>query len=308
MKDREHFLEPEVRDGVPVSAELKAVWKVLLDLLEILIHVCEKYGLHYALNGGSLLGAIRHRGFIPWDDDLDIQMPRKDFDRLIEVLPAELPTDVVLRTFENEPESAMAHLRLMNIGTTAIDIFFTNHKMCVAMGIHVDIEAIDGCPADEATRKRMIRKAGFIDGVVRHKYLRGKQTLKGKLQHWVAVVLYQILGRKRLFKWREDIFRNVDFEKEGLGATMAATYGFASHSLRKAEWFREYRDLPFEYLTVKVPRGAEQVLSQIYGPDWRTPRRNAGFHNDMLIDAHRKYTDVLQEQFGYPKEWLKNLP
>lgn len=308
MKDREHFLEPEVRDGVPVSAELKAVWKVLLDLLEILIRVCEKYDLHYAMDGGSLLGAMRHKGFIPWDDDLDVEMPRKDYDRLMEVLPAELPPGVVMRTFANEPESALAYLRLMDVNTTSIDSIYTDGKLCVAMGIRIDIAPIDGVPADEKKRQAMLRRAGFIAAIVRNRHRRGSRTLKEKLRHWSGCLLYALIGKKRLFKWREDIFRRVDFEKEGLGATMPANHGFASHSWRKAEWFREYREVPFEYLTVKVPVGAEHQLDQLYGKDWRTPKRHAGFHNDMLIDAHRNYKDVLVEKFGYHAEWLRKLP
>ena len=308
MTDREHFLEPEIRDGVPVSAELKAVWKVLLDLLEILIRVCEKYDLHYALDGGSLLGAIRHKGFIPWDDDLDVEMPRKDYDRLLEVLPAELPAGVVMRTFVNEPESAMAYMRLMDVNTTSIDTLYTNRKLRVAMGIRIDIAPIDGVPSDEKKRMDMVRKARFIAGIIRYKHQKDARTPSGKLRHWGGALLYALIGKKRLFKWREGIFRRVEFEKVGLGATMPANHRFATHSWRKAEWFSDYREVPFEYLTVKVPLGAEQQLDQLYGKDWRTPKRHAGFHNDMLIDAHRKYKDVLVEKFGYKVEALKDLP
>ncbi len=308
MTDRKHFLEPEVRDGVPVSAELKAVWKVLMDLLEILIRVCEKYDLHYAMDGGSLLGAMRHKGFIPWDDDMDIEMPRKDYDRLLEVLPAELPPGVVMRTFVNEPESAMAYMRIMDVNTTSIDTRYTDHKLRVAMGIRIDVAPIDGVPADENKRKAMVRKARFIRGIIRNRHSRGLRSLKDALSHFAGWVIYSVLGKKRLFKWRDGIFRSVDFENEGLGATMPANHEFASHSWRKAEWFSDYREVPFEYLMVKVPLGAEQQLDQLYGKDWRTPKRNAGFHNDMLVDAHWKYKDVLVEKYGYEMEWLKDLP
>ena len=78
--------------------------------------------------------------------------------------------------------------------------------------------------------------------------------------------------------------------------------------LALVEWFSSYREVPFEYLTVKVPLGAEAQLDQLYGKDWRTPKRHAGFHNDMLISAHRKYKDVLVEKFGYQMDWLRTLP
>ena len=80
---RENFLEPEIRDGVAVSAEMKAAWKVLLDMLEEFIRICEKYDLKYCLDGGTMLGAIRHKGFVPWDDDVDVSLPRADFQRFL---------------------------------------------------------------------------------------------------------------------------------------------------------------------------------------------------------------------------------
>ena len=94
----EHSPEPEARDGVRGGAELKAIWKVLLDILEGLIRVCRKYDLKYLMEGGSLRrGAIRHRGFISWDDGVDVVLPRKDYDRLIDVLPKELPEHYLCR-------------------------------------------------------------------------------------------------------------------------------------------------------------------------------------------------------------------
>jgi phosphorylcholine metabolism protein LicD len=213
-----------------------------------------------------------------------------------------------MRTFANEMEGWLAHLCLMNVNTTSIDTLYTDCKQRIAMGIRIDISPIDGMPASEEQRHRMLRKSRFIAGIVRNKCMRDAWNSLDKLRHLAGQVLYYLIGRKRLFAWRENIFRRVDFEKEGIGATMPANHGFAPHSWRKAEWFSDYRDVPFEYLIVKVPLGAEQQLDQLYGKDWRTPKRHAGFHNDMLIDAHRGYKDVLVEKFGYEMDWLKDLP
>ena len=92
MSTREKFLEPEIRDGVEVSADMKAAWKVLLDILEEFIRICEKYDLKYCLDGGSMLGAIRHKGFVPWADDVDVSLPRADFQRFLEIAKKELKT------------------------------------------------------------------------------------------------------------------------------------------------------------------------------------------------------------------------
>ena len=71
--------------GFYVDEKMKLVWRTELELLKKFILVCEKYNLKYYMAGGSLLGAIRHNGFIPWDDDIDIDMPRDDYNKLLEI-------------------------------------------------------------------------------------------------------------------------------------------------------------------------------------------------------------------------------
>ena len=76
--------------------ELKQLHECLLSILKDFIYVCEKYNLHYTLGGGSVLGAVRHHGFIPWDDDLDINMPRKDYERFKNIFANELSDEYEL--------------------------------------------------------------------------------------------------------------------------------------------------------------------------------------------------------------------
>ena len=82
----ESFFEPEIRSGYEISHEMKQVWACQLNLLSELQKVCEKHGLHYWLDSGSLLGGVRHSGYIPWDDDIDICMHRDDFNQLLTIL------------------------------------------------------------------------------------------------------------------------------------------------------------------------------------------------------------------------------
>ena len=106
------FLEEEVRCGYTVTRKMKEVWAVELDLLKEFKRVCNKYDLKYCADGGTLLGAIRHQGFIPWDDDLDIAMLRKDFEKLNEVAPAEFKKPYFWQTEETDKGSARGHAQL----------------------------------------------------------------------------------------------------------------------------------------------------------------------------------------------------
>ena len=84
-----NFLKEEVREDYTVSENMKKLWLVELDILNKLIQVCNKYGITYFADAGTLLGAVRHKGFIPWDDDIDIILPRKDYDKLLSVAKEE---------------------------------------------------------------------------------------------------------------------------------------------------------------------------------------------------------------------------
>jgi lipopolysaccharide cholinephosphotransferase len=86
----------------PEGSPLRRQQMVMLEMVTEVDRVCRKYGIPYFLYGGTLLGAVRHNGFIPWDDDLDVGLMRKDYLRLIEVLPGELPEHMVLQTNQTD--------------------------------------------------------------------------------------------------------------------------------------------------------------------------------------------------------------
>jgi len=87
------YLEDEVKDGFYVDSLMKCSWAAQLQVLEKIDEICRKYHIQYQAEWGTLLGTIRHEGFIPWDDDLDISMKRQDYNKFIEVIQTELPKE-----------------------------------------------------------------------------------------------------------------------------------------------------------------------------------------------------------------------
>lgn len=297
---REHFLEPEVRGGVPVSVELKAAWKVMLDLLEILIRVCKKYDLKYSMDGGSLLGAIRHKGFIPWDDDVDVAMPRTDYDELQRVLPAELPEGVFLQSSESDPECCSTHLKLRNSNTTAIDPYHAHTHVRMNMGIFVDIFPIDPDPEDPVVRRSLFKRVTFLRGVRRNRFLHELNSLGDYVRKILGWVIYSAIGNRRLFLLREQPYSKLA-ARGGFRycATLPAQLDYGERNHRETSWFDEYEEVPFEYLNVAVPKHYSLILNQIYGADWQTPKRCGAYHGELILDTKRGYQEILIEKFGY---------
>ena len=118
MEFPQNYFCAEVRDDFEIPAMMKRAWAAELEVLSVIADVCERHHLQYFADYGTLLGAVRHKGFIPWDDDIDICMLREDYMELIRVLPDELPQGFCMAgMYAREKRLQMAayvpHLRVM---------------------------------------------------------------------------------------------------------------------------------------------------------------------------------------------------
>ena len=102
LRFEESFFQRERKDDFDISSTMKRAWAAQLEVLAVIIELCKKYDIKYFAFWGTLLGAIRHRGFIPWDDDIDICMMRNDYMRFLEISKTELPTDFAVLNIYNE--------------------------------------------------------------------------------------------------------------------------------------------------------------------------------------------------------------
>ena len=101
MAKRNTYFEDEVRDGFFVPSEIKRAWAAELEVLSEIDKICKKHKIQYFADWGTLLATVRHEGFIPWDDDLDIVMKREDYRRFMEIAQTELPEGFSAYNFRN---------------------------------------------------------------------------------------------------------------------------------------------------------------------------------------------------------------
>ena len=139
--------------------ERKALQKCLLDIYLDIARVCKKYNLCIMLSGGTALGAVRHQGFIPWDDDLDVMLPREDYNKLIEIFDDELGDKYELSAPETKRGSNEAFMEII-MKNTLMRRVYNNKKN--KNGIRIDILPIEKAPTNKLARKMT---AFIVDGI-----------------------------------------------------------------------------------------------------------------------------------------------
>ena len=132
------------------NQDLKTLQNLELEYLDILINICKKYNLRYYLIGGTLIGVLRHHGFIPWDDDIDVGLPRPDYNHFIKIAADELPHFMDIKTMTSDPNYKCYFTRLIN---NKKKIYWDHGQYKATIGVWTDVFPLDGLPDKLFMRK-----------------------------------------------------------------------------------------------------------------------------------------------------------
>lgn len=238
---------------------------VQLHLLYVFDKICRDHNLTYCLVGGTLIGALRHNGFIPWDDDLDVAMPKKDFKRFLKIAHLYLPDDVSLQKPDEEPRSGYRFAKLRD----AYSFVFEPHPRiptCAPSGIYMDIFPYEDCPAIPEAFRRKIRwlTAAFYEHKLMNLYrVTECQILLGGWYYFKALFCaFAHLLLRGFWRFLQLILpcRNVCYLLD---------FWEAKLNMPK-EWLNNMPRHRFEDGEFPIPHHADEALLQRYG-DWRTP-------------------------------------
>ena len=290
-RKRSCFLEPETRCGHYIDAKMKSVWKAQLDIAEEFMRICKAHNLKYFAIGGTLLGAVRHGGYIPWDDDFDFAMMRDQYDLFCEYAKKELHHPYVLQNFETDIYFFEGFSKLRNPETTQITAWAKERRMIFNQGICIDIFPLDGV-GDESMLKWQQKWDGRFRGlrsIIRRPL---RKTIYGAAKDILCRVVYFFAG-KRLCRMREDLFRRQAVKDSTRVGSLTFDMAKVNERYDKS-WFEVLKCVPYEYLDIPIPEGYEGILSQEYG-DWRKPVKGASAHSELFFDVNKSYVEYLKE-------------
>ena len=287
------FLEEEVRCGYTVSAEMKKLWAVELDLLAEFDRVCSKHGLTYFAFGGTLLGAVRHKGFIPWDDDIDVAMTREEYRKLVQIAEQEFQPPYFFQTPFTDPGLVMGGSRLRNSDTTLISDF-ENKRPYENKGIFIDIFVLDNVPDREAEFERAKKFLKYYWRILRYAsyyenyFQPGKQyPVRKLLLGKCAKLLKGILGIKRLSLGYEKYCEQWSGRKTKRIAPMETWRG---RFVYQREQLKTVYRAPFEQLEIPISDAFDEMLTAQYG-DYMTLKKISSTHHSLTFDAETPYKD-----------------
>lgn len=262
--------------------------KLLLEMLADFDKICKEHDIHYQLFAGTALGAVRHQGFIPWDDDVDVILLRGEYERFFEEAAEDFDPAIYYVQKENSLHWPMHFSKLRRNNTTCIEKYYPKDPL-VHQGVYIDI-----FPCDNLSGKPVVQKLQFAASkavIAKALYARGYET--DSVAKKLFMQFCRLLPRRPL---EEICMRRWDKETGMLHSFLAAGKRFEKNIIPR-EWIEDTIELPFEDGFFPVSAHYDALLTQLYG-DWHTlpsPSERKCKEHVAILDLERSYVVHLSE-------------
>lgn len=292
MVFKDGFFEEEEREGFLIDSMVKRIWGAEMEVLQVVIDLCKHHDIRYFADWGTLLGCVRHQGFIPWDDDIDISMLREDYNRFLKVAE-ELPEPYQLlhsaTNGEKTYQAVVCNGKFISTDKERMERF---HDCPYAVGI--DIFPLDYVPRDKETAVLQREICYMIIAIIEGYCAIDMKEREEMLSTIEKICNIKIEKTKPILP---QMYRLLDIVGQMCGKDegdelMLCTSQSLKKGLRlKKEWYKQTVKLPFECMELEVPIGYCDVLREEYG-DWKVPVKNAASHE---YGAWRAQEKMLEE-------------
>ncbi len=269
-----------VNNGGYKVDELNHLHKVQLMILEDFIKICNEHDIKYTIYAGSLIGAVRHGGFIPWDDDIDVVLLRNDFNKLLNVAEKDLNEKYELLTMDNQDDYFLNHAKISLKGTKFNEYF--SDQISYQQGIFIDVFALDNLPENNV--KRLIYTYRCI--ILRHLVINSAIKVEGssKFNKFIHICLHALF--KNFLPFLKNRLSKLLVKYDDLDATRVIEHGNTCGVVFfYKEDYENLKTIKFESLNVTIPINFDRPLSQLYGDYMKLPPENERVnHSPDLID------------------------
>lgn len=276
------------------SETTKRIQLTELEIFKAFKEVCQKNNLIYFAEGGTLLGAARHNGFIPWDDDLDICMLWNDYKKFMNIAPNAFNYPFMFQDYRSDEFGEVTVSRVRDSETTGVTKWEYDNIMSEKYnrGVFIDIFPLFSVPNDE--EKRRDQKSHVMKAWRAIRGWNALQNLKKGFRSEYEIYIddykkmeskYSIQQIKQIYIDACAMFDNSE-EADYIGPTAFRTHD--DRSLWKREWFQERVELSFEDTTITCPKYYDEVLTKSFG-DWRVPQLSGAYHEIFLLDLNTPY-------------------
>lgn len=233
-----------------------------LEILKEFVRICDRFSLRYYLTGGTLLGAVRHQGFIPWDDDIDVTMPREDYDRFAHVCASALDKKFFYQSPETDANYYLSYAKLRKKNTEVYEPRFQLSKFY--KGVFIDIFPLDFCPKPGLACHLLfnilavMNYRGQIDSGEKYAPY---QELSGK----IGYTILRLFSRNQIVKLRKYLLR-ISEKLSGKRHVViyAGAYGYYREVMPR-EWYFGNNKIRFEGQDFSAPKNPQGILAQVYG-------------------------------------------
>lgn len=276
--------------------DISVIQRELLRLFRVFHEICEKYGLIYNMYGGTLLGAVRHRNIIPWDDDVDVSMPREDYERFIGIIEKDYCGQYAAYAYpkKNYP---YPYMKFGSVDSILLENIKNKYNK---LTLYIDVFPIDGCAEEKKTREKEFerlkrlkhKRVVCIDKISKRGGFSGKLA---NLLRGLRAALYGAAGYKTFLKKEIEISKRHDFKTSKYVCCMAASW-FEKGIVEKEKYLNRvlYRFGQYEFWGMK---DYDKHLTGLYGNYMQPPpeAERESNHNYKLFIVKNKFSEDTNE-------------